>query len=132
MVLKSSIVQDCAGSDRESCLQALGWRLTGPSDRLTGADPNLDSAGNDAANSGLIHDAQITVAQSEIHGFGGSGIEMDALESSERANRSAFDAGMREIKLHDFVAWDGTGVRHANGDCGGGVRGDLFLTYFRV
>src|ERR1700674_6065157 len=57
---------------------------------------------------------------------------MDALESSERANRSAIDAGMCKIKLHNFVAWDGTGVRHANGDCDGGVRGDLCLAYFRV
>src|SRR5947207_8849651 len=116
LVLRSSIVQGCAGGDRESCLQALCWPLTGRVDRLTGADPNLHSAGNDAANSSLIHDAQITVAQGEIHGFGSSGVKTDAPKSSERANRSAIDAGMRKIKLHHFIPGEGTGVGHPHGD----------------
>src|SRR2546426_1032586 len=70
--------------------------------------------------------------QDEDDGLGSGSIEMDALESSERAHWSAFDAGMCKIKLHNFVAWYGTGVRHANGDCDGGLRGDLCLAYFRV
>src|SRR5260370_4705348 len=49
-----------------------------------------------------------------------------------RANRSAIDSRMRKIKLYNFIAWDGTGIRHANGDCDGAVRGDLCLAYFRV
>ena len=106
--------------------------MTGAGDRLTTADPNIGRAGDDAANSGLIDNAQIAAPQGEIDGLGSGGIEMDALESSERANRSAFDAGMCKIKLHNFVAWYGTGVRHANGDCDGGLRGDLCLAYFRV
>src|SRR6266403_1744315 len=50
----SSIVQDCARSDRESCPQALGLRLARAGDRLATADPNIDRAWDDAAGSGLI------------------------------------------------------------------------------
>src|SRR5258708_29921542 len=57
---------------------------------------------------------------------------MDALESRERANRSAIDAGMRKIKLYNFIARDGTGIGYANGDCDAAVGGDLRLAYFRV
>src|SRR5260370_41150243 len=57
---------------------------------------------------------------------------MDALESRERANRSAIDAGMRKIKLYNFIARDGTGIGYANGDCDSAVGGDLRLAYFRV
>src|SRR5260370_24865809 len=57
---------------------------------------------------------------------------MDTLESSEGANGSAIDTGMCEIKLHDFIARDGTGIRNANGESNGAVRRDLGLACFRV
>src|SRR5439155_24872141 len=59
-------------------------------------------------------------------------IEMDALESSERANRRALDARMSEIKLHNFVAWCGTTVGYANGNSDCAVRGDLSQADLRV
>src|SRR5262252_10455963 len=50
---------------------------------------------------------------------------MDALESGERADRRAVNAGMREIKLDDFITRDGSGVRDAHGSCDGRAGGDL-------
>src|SRR5947208_13815168 len=115
LVLKSSIVQNRAGSDRESCLQALGLRLAWADDRLSTADPNIDSAGDDTANSGLIDNAQIAIPEGEIGGLGSAGIEMDALESSERAHRTAIGAGVSTIQMNNSVACDGTGVCHTYG-----------------
>ena len=54
---------------------------------------------------------------------------MDAVESSERANGSAIDAGIREIQLHYFIAGYGTGVRNANGYCYRAICRGLGLAY---
>src|SRR5260370_4141191 len=94
----------CAGGDRECGSNALGLRLAGSNDWLTAADPDIHCARDNSAYSRFIDDTQIAVVQSELHDFGGSGIEVDVLESSEGANGSAIDAGMREIQLHYFVA----------------------------
>ena len=50
---------------------------------------------------------------------------MNALESRQSSNRSAVDAGMREIELDDFVSRDGTGVGNANGDGKWAACGDV-------
>src|SRR6267154_416084 len=127
-----SFRQTCARGDRECRASALGLRLAGASDWLTAADPNIHGARDNPAGACLVDDAQIAVMQSELHGFGGSGIEMDALEPSQRAKGSALDAGMRKIQLHYFIAGHGTGVRNANG-CGyRAICRDLGLAHFCV
>src|SRR5215469_6515334 len=57
---------------------------------------------------------------------------MDALESGERADRRAVNAGMCEIKLDDFITWGGTGVRDAHRRGDGGASGNLIRSDFRV
>jgi hypothetical protein len=56
--------------------------LSRTGDRLTAANPNIDRAWNNPACTGFVDEAQVAVMQSEFHGFGSSGIEMDALESN--------------------------------------------------
>jgi len=99
---------------------------------LAAADPDIDRAGDNAAGSGFIDNTQVTVAQSEFHSFEGCGVEMDALESRQSANRSAINAWMREIKLHNLVTQGGTRVGHANRDSDRAVGGDLRRAHFRV
>src|SRR5437773_12126137 len=78
-----SIRQSHAGRDREFCGGALGLWLAGARDRLAAADPNIDSSGNDPANSALVHNAQVAVAQGEAYGLRSGSSEMDPLKSRE-------------------------------------------------
>ena len=47
---------------------------------LSAADPGLHVAGHDAALTGLVHDAEITTPQSELHRLLLTGLQMDSLE----------------------------------------------------
>src|SRR5215472_10463175 len=57
---------------------------------------------------------------------------MNPLESCERADRRSVNAGMREVKLDDFIASNRTGVGNPHGSGDGRARGDLIRSDFRV
>ncbi len=72
----------------------MGLRLTRADDGLAATNPDIHSAGDDAANSVFIDDAQIAVTEWEIHGLGSGRIEVDATKSCKRTDRSAVNARM--------------------------------------
>src|SRR5690242_21275408 len=68
----------------------------------------------------------------EFHCFGSASIQMDALESHQRANGSAINGWMRKIELHNFIAGGGTDVRYAYGNGNRAVCGNLCRAHFGV
>ena len=91
---------------------------------LAGTDPEDDRAGGDETIAIGIDDGEFAGSEGEVDDLGGVGSEMDALETSQGADGSAFDAGMRDVELDDVLASDGAGVGDASGDEDGGVAGE--------
>ena len=71
------------------------------------SNPNFDGTGHDPANAVVVDGAQVAIAKGECHGLRCGCAEVDALEPGEGADRRAVNAGMREIKLDDFVTGNG-------------------------
>lgn len=101
------LVESHAGRDAEFCRDSFGCRLARTSNGLASANPNLHRTGDDAANTFVVDGGQVAVVKRECDGLRSRCGEVDALESSERADRRAIDAGMREKKLNDFVPGNG-------------------------
>jgi len=74
---------------------------------LPPSNPNFNGTGDDAADSVVVDGAQVTIAKGECDGLRCGCGEVDALEPGEGADRRAVNAGMREIKLDDFVTGNG-------------------------
>ena len=91
---------------------------------LTGTDPENDGAGGDETIATRVDDGEFAGSEGEVDSLGCVGSEMDALETGERADGSAFDAEVGNVKLNDRVAGNGAGVGDASGDEDGRVAGE--------
>lgn len=80
---------------------------------LRGTDPEVDGTGGEGARTVGCDDREFARGKGEGDGLRGVGIEMNALEAGERADRRAFDVGMGEVKLDNLVAGNRRGVRNA-------------------
>src|SRR5215467_882314 len=126
------LVESSFGSNGEFVGDSFGRGLAGARNGLAAANPNFDRAGNDAANPFVVDGAQVAIMKGERDSLRTGCGEMNTLESDERANWRAVNAGMRKIKLDHFIAGNRTGVRDAHGGCDGCAGSGLLWVDFCV
>jgi len=90
--------------------------MAGNVERLARAEPEFDRASGDEAIAVGIDDGEFAGRECECDGFGGVGVEMDAVETGKGAKGSAIKAGMGDVELGNLVAGDVASVGDFGGD----------------
>ena len=73
---------------------------------LGAADVDIYGADGDKTIARRVDDGEFAGGEGERNGLGGAGGEVNALETGQGAERGAFDVGVGNIELDDFVAGD--------------------------
>ena len=94
-------------------------------------EPEFDGAGGDEAAAGGVDDGEFAGSEDEGDGLGGVCYEMDALEADERADGSAVQVRVGDVKFDDLIARDRGGVGDGGGDLDEASAGNRFFRAYR-